>query len=134
MSLEIIKAGILDSIQDVGRYGSQHLGINPGGAMDTLSAQLANALLGKKFNSPVIEIHFPSPTILFNKETIICISGADFSAVINDKKIPIHQPIIVKSGSKLKFQKKISGARCYVAFLHDLDLDKWLKNLHHLYK
>ena len=65
MSLQIIKSGLLDTIQDMGRYGYQHLGINSGGAMDKYSGQIANALLGKEFNSPVIEIHFPSSTILF---------------------------------------------------------------------
>ena len=60
MSLQIIKAGLLDTIQDQGRYGYQHLGINPGGAMDRYAAQLAIALLGKDLNSPVIEMHFPS--------------------------------------------------------------------------
>lgn len=128
MSLQIIKSGLLDTIQDEGRYGYQHLGINPGGAMDRFSAQLGNALLGKYLNSPVIEIHFPSPVILFQKETIICITGADFSPMINQKKISIDQPIAVNKNSVLQFEKMRSGARCYLAVLHDLDLDKWLNS------
>ncbi|MDB5208334.1 MAG: biotin-dependent carboxyltransferase family protein, partial [Flavisolibacter sp.] len=60
MSLKIIRAGLLDTIQDLGRYGHQHQGINPGGAMDCFSAVLANALLGKELASPVIELHFPA--------------------------------------------------------------------------
>lgn len=126
MSLEIIKSGLLDTIQDLGRYGYQHLGINPGGAMDRLSAQAANALLGKEFNSPVIEMHFPTATILFQKETIICITGADFSPTINHKSIPIEQPVVVNKKTILQFEKKISGARCYLAFLHEFDIEKWL--------
>jgi antagonist of KipI len=59
MSLKIIKAGILDSIQDEGRFGFQASGINTSGAMDVFSARLANCLLGKPMNSAVIEIHFP---------------------------------------------------------------------------
>ena len=46
MSLKIIKAGILDTIQDKGRYGYQHLGINPTGAMDKYAMQIANMLVG----------------------------------------------------------------------------------------
>ena len=46
MSLRIIRASVLNTVRDQGRYGSQHLGINPNGAMDRYSAQLANALLG----------------------------------------------------------------------------------------
>ncbi|MGI8583793.1 MAG: biotin-dependent carboxyltransferase family protein [Chitinophagaceae bacterium] len=128
MSLQIIKSGLLDTIQDQGRYGYQHLGINPGGAMDNFSSQLSNALLGKDLNSPVIEMHFPAPAILFEKETIICITGADFSPIINHIKIPIKQPIAVNKDSALQFEKVISGARCYLSVLHKLDLDKWLNS------
>ncbi len=80
MSLQIIRAGILDTIQDSGRYGYQHLGINPGGAMDRFSAQLSNALIGKDLNAPVIELHFPAASFLFKKSSVICLAGADFSA------------------------------------------------------
>lgn len=128
MSLQIIKAGILDTIQDQGRYGFQHVGINPGGAMDKYSAQLANALLGKHFNSPVIEIHFPSCEILSQKETMICLTGANLSATINSKILPLAQPIRIKSKSLLQFKKKISGARSYLSILHELDLNKWLNS------
>jgi len=38
MSITIIKKGIADSVQDLGRYGFQHLGIQPNGAMDFFSA------------------------------------------------------------------------------------------------
>ena len=42
MSIRVIKKGLLDTIQDRGRYGYQHLGINPGGAMDRVAASVAN--------------------------------------------------------------------------------------------
>jgi len=128
MSLQIIKAGILDSIQDLGRYGFQHVGINPGGAMDKYAAQSANALLGNDLTSPVIEIHFPSSEILFKKQTIICLTGADFSAYINNLPLPLAQPVVVNKKTLLKFKKKISGARCYLAVLHQPDLVKWLNS------
>ncbi|MGZ5189886.1 MAG: 5-oxoprolinase subunit C family protein [Flavisolibacter sp.] len=128
MSLRIIKAGVLDSIQDMGRYGSQYLGINPGGVMDRFSAQLANALLGKDLNEPVIELHFPSSHILFETATIICICGADFSPTINDQPVPVHIPIAVNSNTILKFNAHKTGARCYVSVLHELKINKWMKS------
>jgi antagonist of KipI len=60
MSLQITRASILDTVQDQGRFGFQHQGINPGGVMDGFAASLANALLGKDLNAPVIEMHFPA--------------------------------------------------------------------------
>ena len=126
MSLTIIKAGILDTIQDEGRYGYQHVGINPGGAMDRFSAQLSNCLLGKAMKAPVVEMHFPAPTIKFSKSTIICITGANFSPIVNEKQIPLHQPVLVNKNAVLSFGKVNSGVRCYLSILQDLHVKKWL--------
>ena len=126
MSLKVIKAGILDTVQDLGRWGHQHSGINPGGAMDRFAAQLANALLGNEFDCPVIELHFPATTFLFEQPAIICITGADFTPTINDTNVPINQPLYISSGSVLHFIKHKKGARCYLSFLNNLQIDKWL--------
>ena len=128
MSLTIIKAGILDTIQDTGRYGYQSSGINPAGAMDCFSAKLSNCLLGKEMNAAVIEMHFPAATIHFNEATIICITGADFSPIIDQKTIPLHHPIVVKKGAVLEFKKVTSGARCYLSISQDLRLKRWLNS------
>lgn len=128
MSFTIIKAGILDTIQDCGRNGYQSSGINPGGVMDRFSARLSNALLGKNFDSPVIEIHFPSPVIRFNSSTILCLAGADFSPVINNHKLSLHQPVIINKGAILSFTKNLSGARCYLSILQNLELKQWLNS------
>lgn len=127
MSLKIIKAGILDTIQDGGRTGFQSSGINPGGAMDRFSAQLANCLLGKEMKA-VIEIHFPASIILFEIATIICITGANFSPLLNNISIPINQPVVVNRNSILEFRKVQFGARCYLSILQNLSLPKWLNS------
>jgi antagonist of KipI len=128
MSLRIIRAGVFDSIQDGGRLGYQHLGINPGGAMDRFSASLANALLGKPLNAPVLELHFPSSHIQFEEATVICLCGADFSATINGRHVPLHHPVIVPKNSLLRFNHILSGARAYLAVLHDLHIERWLNS------
>ncbi|MEI9911378.1 MAG: hypothetical protein WDO71_17985 [Bacteroidota bacterium] len=89
MNLRIIKAGMLDSIQDMGRYGWQHIGINPGGVMDKLSAQFANILVGNDLDEAVIELHFPASAFFFEQPSLIAISGANFSATVNGEEIPV---------------------------------------------
>jgi antagonist of KipI len=125
MSLRIIKPGILDTIQDGGRYGYQHQGIHPGGSMDRFSARLANALLGKFPDGPVIEIHFPAPQIRFEIPTVIALTGADFSPVINGIPVPLDHPIAINSKSNLQFSHLEIGARCYLSVLHDFKIEKW---------
>jgi antagonist of KipI len=128
MSLLITRAGILDTVQDHGRYGYQHLGINPGGAMDRFSASLANALLGKDLTSPVIEFHFPAAQIRFEKSCIVCLAGADFTPLLNDEPLPVHQPVLLKEGAVLQFKGLRSGARCYLSVLNELLLEQWLQS------
>lgn len=128
MSLTIIKAGLLDTVQDTGRYGYQHLGINPAGAMDRFSASLANALLGKELHAPVVELHFPAAQILFTQPAIICLAGADFSACVNNVRLPLYQPIAINKNSLLVFRQKQSGARCYLALAGQLRVAPWLNS------
>jgi antagonist of KipI len=124
--MKIIKAGIFDSVQDMGRRGYQHLGINPGGVMDRFSAQLANVILGKEFGDPLLELHFPASKISFTNSNVICISGSNFSPFIDDVPVELNRPLVVKPHSVLEFKKKVSGTWCYIAFYKPMVVDKWL--------
>lgn len=128
MSLKITRAGLLDTVQDGGRYGFQHLGINPGGAMDRFAAALANALLGKAADAPVLELHFPAAEILFQQKAIFCLAGADFTPCVNGIEIRRNQPVAVDQNTVLSFRKHCSGARCYLAVLNDLQIAPWLNS------
>jgi len=116
----------LDTIQDMGRYKFQHLGINPGGAMDKLSAQIANILVGNKLNEPVIELHFPASEFFFEQPALIAISGADFSLNINGEEVPCLHPVVVSKYSILQFHRLRAGARVYLAIHNGLNIEKWL--------
>lgn len=113
-------------MQDNGRWGYQHLGINPSGAMDRFSASLANALLGKEAGAPVIELHFPASGFLFDEACVVCLTGADFTPMINGVCVPLHQPLFINANSILQFKHLNSGARCYLALLNEWHLPKWL--------
>lgn len=129
MSIRVIKKGLLDTIQDLGRYGYQHLGINPTGAMDHVSMRIANALVGNRSDEAVLEMHFPGPILLFERDTCFALSGADAGAWINDEMaIPIHRTIFVKAGSRLTFSKKSDKARIYLAVRKGFDVKPWLNS------
>ncbi len=126
MSLEVIRAGILDTIQDGGRPGYQHLGINPGGAMDRWAMQAANAVVGNAANEGVIEMSFPAATIRFNHSATICLLGANFSARVNGTPLPNGKLCCVPAGSKLTFAKRQSGRFVYLAVGGGLNIKPWL--------
>jgi antagonist of KipI len=116
MSIKIIKKGIADSQQNAGNYGHQNLGIQVGGYMDFLSAQLANKILGNTLDNTVYEIHFPSSHFEFDEAVFIAITGANFIPVLNEKSIPMHEPIEIKKGDVLQFLKPMQGRIAYMAF------------------
>jgi antagonist of KipI len=115
MSIKIIKKGIADSQQNAGNYGHQNLGIQVGGYMDFLSAQLANKILGNTLDNTVYEIHFPSSHFEFVEAVFIAITGANFIPVLNEKSIPMHEPIEIKKGDVLQFLKPMQGRITYMA-------------------
>ena len=128
MAFSIIKPGLLDTIQDMGRHGFGNWGISPGGAMDSYAAQVANLLVGNDRHEAVIEIHFPGPQILFEQNTLIAITGADFSPMVNDEGIPCWQPVVVRKNTVLHFPSLIKGGRCYLSVHGGYCLKKWLNS------
>jgi len=128
MSIRILKAGLLDTIQDMGRFGFQHLGINPTGAMDKFAATIANILVGNQPGDPVIEMHFPASVFLFDQPAVIALAGADFNASVNGEFIPVNQPVLINKSSVLQFHYIKNKARCYLAVKSGFDSDKWLNS------
>ena len=118
----------MDTVQDMGRYGCQHLGINPGGAMDKLSAQIANILVGNDTSEAVIELHFPAAAFFFEQPSLVAISGANFSASVNGEEIPAMRPVLVSKYSILQFHRVVTGARAYLAVHGGLKVAPWLNS------
>lgn len=112
--MKVIKQGVLDTIQDGGRYDYAQLGIAPGGCMDQVAGKLANSLVGNTPEKPVLEMHFPAPVLQFGGPCTIALCGADFGAKANGISIPLNRRVFLPGGSTLKFEGKTRGQRCYL--------------------
>jgi len=128
MSLKILKAGLLDTVQDNGRYGYQHLGVNPGGAMDLAAMQTANLLIGNEMNEPTLELFYPAAEILFEKNAFITVAGGNFSPTINGDGIKMGRPVMVTKNSVIQFPKKKKGQCCYLAVHGGFKIPSWLNS------
>lgn len=126
MSLRIRKAGLMDTIQDMGRFGFQHLGVNPGGVMDRTAMAAANILTGNPTRLPVLEMHFPAAEIEFAQPALISVTGGDFSATINGNAFPPWKTALVNAGCILRFTAQKRGARVYLSAAGGLAGDCWL--------
>lgn len=126
MSLLIVDKGWLCMVQDLGRPGYAHYGINRSGAMDPLALQVGNYIVGNPASMAALEMCFPAPAFLFLEPALVTIAGADFEASINDKNVAPYQPIWVPAGSTLRFQRKNKGQYAYLCIQGGLDIETWL--------
>ena len=94
MGIKIIKAGLLTTIQDMGRFGYQETGMAVSGVMDTRSASLANILVGNDEHDGVLEVTMMGPTIQFTADNILAVTGGDLGATIEVDVYEVQEDII----------------------------------------
>ena len=63
MELLIKKAGLLTSVQDLGRWGFQSSGVPVAGAMDLPALRLGNTMLGNPEGAAALEVTMTGPEI-----------------------------------------------------------------------
>ncbi|MDG1218724.1 MAG: biotin-dependent carboxyltransferase family protein [Flavobacteriaceae bacterium] len=122
--IKVIKPGLYSTIQDKGRKGQQSYGIPYSGSMDSFSSDLANKILNNSINSAVLEITMVGPVLEFINETVICVTGANLSPLLNNKIIKMNNPIYVKPYDVLSFGVLKSGLRSYIAILGGFKTEK----------
>ena len=116
-SLRILNAGTQTTVQDYpGRQGYWHIGVPPSGPMDSQSFRFANQLLNNAADAAAIEMTLSGPTVLFESDTVIALTGADMQAEIDGHLVSRYRAIAVSAGQTLTVGKvEGAGARAYLA-------------------
>ncbi|MGN0458532.1 MAG: biotin-dependent carboxyltransferase family protein [Eubacterium sp.] len=120
--IEIINAGMLSTVQDLGRFGVMKNGFTQSGVMDAYSMKLANGLCKNDFNAPVIEMTMLGITAKFTDEHIFALSGGHFDAKLNDAPIRTNKAYRAKDGDVLSIGMAKTGMRCYLAVSGGFDV------------
>ena len=125
--VQVIKKGLETSVQDYpGRIGTLNLGFPPSGPMDSWSFRLANVLVENEPRAAALECQFLGPTLKFNSDRIIAITGANMSPKINGTPVPLWESLEVKKDQVLEMSFATVGARSYIAFSGGINTTPWL--------
>ena len=125
--VQVIKKGLETSVQDYpGRIGTLNLGFPPSGPMDSWSFRLANVLVENEPGAAALECQFMGPTLKFNSDRIIAITGSDMSPKIDGTPVPLWQSLEVKKDQVLEMAFAMVGARSYIAFSGGINTAPWL--------
>ena len=126
--IRFLKPGLFTTIQDQGRIGFQAFGVPIGGPLDKRSANQANSLVGNEMGSPLLEITFAGPEMIFDAPCQIAITGADISPMVNEIAINPYQTIQIQAGDKLHFGRLQSGCRAYLAIGGEWEVPRQLES------
>lgn len=122
----VAKAGLLTTVQDLGRWGYQSFGVSVAGPMDRLSHRLANLLVGNSSSAAGLEITLLGPDIEFQDDVRCAVTGAEFEIFVDDNRMPLNAGWIVPKGAHLRFGDRRRGARAYLAIAGGLDVPQQL--------
>ena len=126
---EVERAGINTTFQDSGRKNFNHIGIPVSGVMDRRNYILANSILKKDLNSPVIEFAYQGPLLKYNGEQIFFVITGDvkFQIIKSNKAIIIGEPYkVFKIENKdiIDIQSTNKSVYGYLSISENLFLEK----------
>ncbi len=124
--LEILKPGMLTTVQDLGRPGYLPMGVPVSGASDPFSLKTGNRLVGNKDGEAGIEILLYGLQLRALAKMIVAVTGADFGAKLNQDPIPMWRTVELEKGDVISFPSFVlpskKGCRAYLAVAGGIDV------------
>jgi biotin-dependent carboxylase-like uncharacterized protein len=112
-SIQIVKPGLLTTVQDRGRFGWEAYGIPRGGALDVYAYTWANRLAGNPPDAAVLQATLLGPTLAVSEDCWIATTGVE-TVSVDGSPYPSWAGFWVRKGASVALEK-ISAARAYVA-------------------
>lgn len=127
-TIDVLDPGTFSTIQDYpGRTGYWNVGVPPSGAMDQVAFRLANRLVGNSADAAGLEFTVSGPTLRFNTDAVICLTGAAMNATIDDHPVSFWAAVSISVGSVLKLKSiQGDGCRTYLAVQNGFKIPDYL--------
>lgn len=119
--LEIVSPGLMTSLQDLGRFGAQALGMPVAGATDALALRLANAILGNPENTGALEIGFLGPTVVAAADGVRVVFGGKAKLTLQPagegeaRSVKPWRSLLLRRGDRLVIGAVEEGGVAYLA-------------------
>jgi KipI family sensor histidine kinase inhibitor len=107
--IEVVRAGMFTTVQDLGRRGQRASGVPLSGAADNFALRVANLLVGNDEHEAGLEFTLVGPELRFLQDSVIAICGGEFG------EGPHWRPIAVRQGTLFRVGTARRGCRGYLA-------------------
>lgn len=126
-TIDVLEPGVQTSVQDwPGRQGYWAVGVPPSGPMDTHAHRMANQLVGNAADAAALEITLAGPTLRFNVDAVVAVTGAPAPLLLDGQPVPMWQALRVSAGSTLAVGRCERGVRLALAVAGGLDVPLYL--------
>jgi biotin-dependent carboxylase-like uncharacterized protein len=112
----VLEPGLFTTVQDLGRWGQQRLGVPVSGPMDAWSFGLANRLVGNDRGMAALEATVRGPSLRLEEPVVVAVAGADLNVTLDGEAIAPGQARACRAGAILRSGARANGARTYLAF------------------
>lgn len=114
-AIHVVRPGLQSTVQDLGRWGHQAVGVPVAGPMDWFSHRLANLLVGNAQDAATLEVTLLGPALEFEADAVVAICGAEFEVTANGQSVGTGVTTRLARGTRLHFGRRRAGARAYLA-------------------
>lgn len=120
--ITVLETGMLNSVQDTGRFGYRHLGVSTSGVMDPLALRCGNSLLENAPDAACIEVQTFPFKIRFDKNVSFVVTGAEGVVTLGDKTLLPWSVATGHAGDILTLNRPAVGARMYLCVHGGIDV------------
>ncbi len=128
MHMIVTQAGLLSSVQDLGRAGWRKFGVSPGGALDSHAARVANLLVGNAESEAVLEVTFGGVHLQFTDKRIVAWCGGRFDVRMGSIPLPAGRAALVYQDEEMRIDRPQIGCRAWIAISGGIDVAQVLKS------
>ena len=121
-ALLVADPGLLTTVQDLGRFGYQRVGVPQSGPMDRVAFVIANRLVGNGDGAAALECTIKGPRLEVRQAALVAVAGAPMGLTVNGQEAPAWTAIRVRPGDVLAFQMASAGCRAYLAVAGGIDV------------
>lgn len=128
-TIRVLRAGMLSTVQDLGRTGYATIGVPAGGAADSLALRTGNLLLGNDGGAAAIEITLVGGELLFESDARVVISGGDVEVRVEGeapgapRMVDTWSAVELRAGERLIVGRVRRGARAFLCVAGGVDVE-----------
>lgn len=120
--IEVLRPGLLTTVQDRGRFGFQKFGVPVSGGVDETALRMANVLVGNPQGAAALEMTALGPQLRFLAHAVVALTGAEVEGDLDGRPAPWYGSFQVRAGQVLDVRACTRGLRAYLAVAGGIDV------------